>query len=39
MAYRLVFGLDRTLNEAEVDEAGAGVRGGLERALSAHLRV
>jgi phenylalanyl-tRNA synthetase beta chain len=39
MAYRLVFGLDRTLNEAEVDEAVAGVRGGLERALGAHLRV
>ena len=39
MAYRLLFGLDRTLNEAEVDEAVAGVRAGLERALGAHLRA
>jgi phenylalanyl-tRNA synthetase beta chain len=38
MAYRLVFGVDRTLTEAEVDAAVAGVRAGLETRLGAHLR-
>jgi phenylalanyl-tRNA synthetase beta chain len=39
MAYRLVFGVaDRTLTEAEVDEAVARVRAGLETRLGAHLR-
>jgi phenylalanyl-tRNA synthetase beta subunit len=38
MAYRLVFGVGRTLTEAEVDEAVASVRAGLETRLGAHLR-
>jgi phenylalanyl-tRNA synthetase beta chain len=38
MAYRLVFGVDRTLTEAEVDEAVAGVRKALEIGLGARLR-
>jgi len=39
LAYRLVFGFkDRTLTEAEVDDAIARVRTGLETSLGAHLR-
>jgi phenylalanyl-tRNA synthetase beta chain len=39
MAYRLVFGADRTLTEAEVDGAVAGVRASLETRLGARLRA
>jgi phenylalanyl-tRNA synthetase, beta subunit, non-spirochete bacterial len=40
LAYRLVLGArDRTLTEAEVDEAVAGVRSGLESEIGAHLRT
>jgi phenylalanyl-tRNA synthetase beta chain len=40
LAYRLVLGAgDRTLTEAEVDEAVARVRMGLEADLQAHLRT
>jgi phenylalanyl-tRNA synthetase beta chain len=39
LAYRLVFGLrERTLTEAEVDDAVAGVRAGLQTTLGARLR-
>jgi phenylalanyl-tRNA synthetase beta chain len=39
LAYRLVFGArDRTLTEAEVDQAVAAVQAGLESELDAHLR-
>lgn len=38
LAYRLVFGADRTLTEAEVDQAMAAVRAGLETDLGAHIR-
>jgi phenylalanyl-tRNA synthetase beta chain len=40
LAYRLVFGArDRTLTEAEVDEAVTRVEAGLKSALGAHLRT
>jgi phenylalanyl-tRNA synthetase beta chain len=40
LAYRLILGAqDRTLTEAEVDTAVAGVRTGLEADLDAHLRT
>ncbi|MGA3056549.1 MAG: phenylalanine--tRNA ligase subunit beta [Candidatus Limnocylindrales bacterium] len=40
LAYRLILGAqDRTLTEAEVDAAVAGVRTGLESDLGAHLRT
>jgi phenylalanyl-tRNA synthetase beta chain len=40
LAYRLVLAAqDRTLTEAEVDAAVAGVRSGLESEIGAHLRT
>ncbi len=40
LAYRLVFGArDRTLTEAEVDAAVAGVQAGLQADLGARLRA
>jgi phenylalanyl-tRNA synthetase beta chain len=40
LAYRLVFGApDRTLTEAEVDEAVARIQRGLDSDLGAHLRT
>jgi phenylalanyl-tRNA synthetase beta chain len=38
LAYRLVFGSDRTLTEAEVDSAVAAVRAGLESDIGARIR-
>jgi phenylalanyl-tRNA synthetase beta chain len=38
LAYRLAFGADRTLTEAEVDGAVAAVQAGLSADLGAHIR-